>query len=107
MRHVARDGIGVPCVELPLLRADSHGEAAADDEAELLVLVLVLGDAGVRFEVDDGQRHPLARDRARMDAFAKNVRPDFVQLEEGAHSTTRSMIVAVPRPPPQHIVSRP
>jgi hypothetical protein len=35
------------------------------------------------------------------------VRAQVLDRLEGAHSTTLSMIVAVPSPPPQHIVSRP
>jgi hypothetical protein len=98
--------------ELALLVPDPHRHAAGDDEPELLVFVMVLGHRDIGLQVDDCHRHALAFNSTGRDALAERVRPDFSQRLESLclgflHSITRSMIVAVPIPPPQHIVSSP
>src|SRR5438034_731257 len=104
---VAWDDVSVAGVELEHLIADAHGHRSADHEPQLLVLMLVLRRYRVGREVDDGHRHARAFDSASPDAVRENDRLQLRQLLEGAHSMTRSMIVAVPMPPPQHIVSSP
>jgi len=104
---VARDDVRVAGVEFEQLLADAHGHRSADHEPQLLVLVLVLRRYRVGREVDDGHRHALALDGPGPDAVSENDRLKLRELLEGAHSMTRSMIVAVPIPPPQHIVSSP
>jgi len=77
-------------MQLALLRPDAHGDGPADDEPELFVVVLVLRHRGVRLKVHDGKRHPLAGYRSRVDSLTKDVRPDPMKLEKGAHRRARA-----------------
>src|ERR1700730_671882 len=107
VRNVAWDDVSVAGPELALLASDSHRDDAGDHEPQLLVLMVVLRENRARIEVDHGHRHAFAFHGARSDAVPNPVRAKPAERLEGAHSTTRSMMVAVPMPPPQHMVSRP
>lgn len=105
-----RDHIGIPGVKFPDLVADREDKAALDDESGLLVVMVVLRNPRIGDDVDECHLHVFSRDGAGDGAI-----PDLVRLHRGERvedrhrfqSTFRSMIVAVPMPPPQHIVSRP
>ena len=63
-------------MKLALLGPNPHRDRACDDEPELLVLVMVFGQACAWVQVDDGHRHPLALDGAGGDSVAQRMRPD-------------------------------
>src|SRR5919204_509922 len=110
--HVGRDAIGVARPQLARLAADREAQLALEDESQLLVGMRVLGHVDVGLEVDEAELHVATGDGMGMRALPDPVRPKLGEAAaEGAHgaaySIRRSMIVAVPIPPPQHIVSSP
>jgi hypothetical protein len=81
---VSRDHSRLPGAELALLVADAKGDRASKDDAELLVLVAVLGGDGAGLELDDSQRDSLAVNAARSDALPDLLRRDRGEVVEGA-----------------------
>ena len=67
IRHVP------PGPELADLVADRERDRARDDHSHLLVLVTVAGHDGVRGELHEGQRDPLAVDLSRPNGVAPHV----------------------------------
>jgi GNAT superfamily N-acetyltransferase len=78
VRHVRRNGVGPASRQIPHLVADPKRERPAEDDAELLVLVAVLGDDARRLELDDGEVQALAFDGPRDDPL-----PDLERLQSG------------------------
>ena len=73
MGHVRRDPPGAAGSELATLVADREHDAALDDHAQLLGVVLVTRHDGVGGELDHRQRDPIALDAARADGLAPDV----------------------------------
>ena len=85
MRNVRRDRPGLPGPKLAALLADSKDEGAAQADAQLLVLVPVLGNHALGIELDHAEGDPLAVHDAPVDAV-----PDALEIErreagESAH----------------------
>src|SRR5215204_825503 len=60
VKDVARDPVGPASPQRLALSADPERNRALDDHADLLVLMPVLREDGVRFQLDEPQGQPLA-----------------------------------------------
>ena len=89
MGHVARYLVGVAGAQLALLAADGERHRTLEDEAELLVLVVMLGHRTPGLEVDDGESHPPSVDDSRGHAIAKGVRAQLAERSERIGLTQR------------------
>jgi hypothetical protein len=58
--HIGGDRPRLAGAEVARLLGDAEAERSGEDEAELLVLVPVLGDVRAGIELDDREREPLA-----------------------------------------------
>jgi hypothetical protein len=72
---------------LPFVR-DPEVNRAAEDDAELLVRVAVLGDDRAGIELDDAQRQLLAVERPRGDSVPDPLRRDLGKVTERAHAAS-------------------
>ena len=66
------------------LVADPELEPAGDEDADLLVLVAVLGDDAVRVELDHREGHALALDHAAGDAVPDALGVEGLEIGERA-----------------------
>src|SRR4029077_6848953 len=107
VRNMARDHIAVAGVQNALVVPDPEFDRALDHKTQLFVLVVVIGRLGVGLEVDERHSDAFPVHRARGEPLGEEDPLHVAKRPERLHSTTRSMIVAVPSPPPQHMVSRP
>src|SRR5216683_102511 len=105
--NMARDHVAVAGVQNALVGTDPEFDRPLDHKTKLFVLMVVIGRLGVRLEVDQRHRYAFTVHCARGEPFSEVDRLKVAERRERFHSTTRSMIVAVPSPPPQHMVSRP
>ena len=90
VRCRARDPPRLARAELALLVPDAKAHRTAEDKAELLVLVAVLGHHALRVELDDRERHPLTVDGAREDPVPDADRREGGEFVEGAHLRQRN-----------------
>src|SRR5260370_27815669 len=104
---MARDHVAVAGVQTALVGTDPEFDRPFDHKTKLFVLMVVSGRLGVGLEVDQRHRYAFTVHCAGGEPFSEEDRLQVAERRERFHSTTRSMIVAVPSPPPQHIVSRP
>jgi hypothetical protein len=81
---VARDKPGLAWAELALFVADPEGDCSLEDDAELLVLVTVLGGDSAGVELEERQREPLAVDAASDDALPDLLGRDRAEVGERA-----------------------
>jgi hypothetical protein len=81
---VSRDDPGLPGAELALLVADAKGDRASKDDAELLVLMAVLGGDSAWLELDHSQRESIAVQATRSEALPDLLRRDRGEVVEGA-----------------------
>src|SRR5262249_60424908 len=79
---MAWDRVRVAGFEGFLLAGDGEDDGTLQDEAKLLVLVMVLGHDAVGRQVDDGERHPLSVDDSGLDVVPDLVRPELGQRPE-------------------------
>src|SRR6266852_394548 len=107
VRNMARDHIAVAGVQNTLVGPDPEFDRTLDHKTKLFILMVVIGRLGVGLEVDERHRDAFTVHRPRGEPFGEEDRLQVAERPERLHSTTRSMIVAVPSPPPQHMVSRP
>jgi hypothetical protein len=84
VRGVPGNAPGLAGTKLALLVGDPEGDRALEDDAELFVLVTVLGGDGAGVELDDGQGNSLAVDAASGDALPDLLRRDRGEIVEGA-----------------------
>ena len=68
-------------VSSPIVKRDG----SLEEEAYLLVHVRVLGDDGVRFELEQAEGNPLAVDRAPDDSLPDLLWPERADVGEDAH----------------------
>src|SRR5216684_1682613 len=104
---MARDDVAITGMQNALVVTDSEFDRSLDHKAKLFILMVVVGRLGVGLEVDERHGDAFPVHRPGGEPFGYQAGSLVAEPLYCFHSTSRSMIVAVPRPPPQHIVSRP
>jgi hypothetical protein len=94
MGRVRRDAPDLTRAELPTLLADAKEDRASEDDAELLVVVPVLRQLGVRLDLDHGQREAFPVDRAGEVAARQELRRDRPEAVEGAQRDPETATIA-------------
>ena len=85
VRRVRRNHVGRARAELAPLVADMEVERSVQDEAELLIVVAVLGGDRAWVELDDRERQPLPVDGAGRDRLPHLAGSDRLDVVERAH----------------------
>src|SRR5207253_3753062 len=90
VRRVRGDVPRLPRSERAARVADAEIDGSREDESQLLVLVVVLGNDPVRLELHDRQRESLAADDASQDAVPDAPGCDLAEVLEAAHVADRT-----------------
>jgi hypothetical protein len=86
MRNIGEDPPHSAGPDVARLAADLEVEPSLEQDADLFVLVRVLGHDGVRVELDQAERDPLAMDAAADDSFPDLLRPERANLGKRIHA---------------------
>jgi len=81
---VGRDAPHAAGPDVPLLVLDAEPDGALDDDPDLLVVVVVLGENRPRGGLDDGNGQALALDDPREPSFGDQLRGIALSSSKGA-----------------------